>query len=471
MKFVSSCILLVLLFSSCHKDKREKTIIAGEIVNPTSAYLTLIDRDEVVDTIPIQKNGQFYYEFKQDHEKLYLFKHDPEVQSIYLKPGDSTVFRLNTVEFDESLTYGGDTGVENNFFVETFLLNESNNDVILSYYKINPEEYEQITDSIHQQRISDLNTLQRTHNLSNYFLRIAKKSIDYEYFDMRERYAFLNHRYFSERKLPTNYFEYRDQVDFNDEDLYYYFGYLRFLDNYLKNISVAYCKENMEEKDCFNLNTYDNLSIRVDFVNKIFDNNVLRKRFLKRFISQEIIFAETEAQIQETLNSLEDFDFSEQEKADVRRLANFHQQFLVGEKIGDLELYNVDKEKKTFREFASAKPMVVHIWSGNSSEMHQNRFKKINELRKKYPEVDFIGINIDFENPVIWHNVLFRNAYNTAYEYQLADFKNYGDLYSNYLNKIFFVDSTCKIQQGKTLLSSQNFESELLEFLNSKQEN
>ena len=58
---------------------------------------------------------------------------------MYLEPGDSIMLRVNTLKFDESLTYTGKGSAKNNFLTELFLLNEAADQQIVSFYRLEPE--------------------------------------------------------------------------------------------------------------------------------------------------------------------------------------------------------------------------------------------------------------------------------------------------------------------------------------------
>jgi hypothetical protein len=89
----------------------------------------------------------------------------------------------------------------------------------------------------------------------------------------------------------------------------------------------------------------------------------------------------------------------------------------------------------------------------------------IKDLEKKYPEVNFIGINIDFQNPGAWKKIV-ANLELKSNQYQVIGQDDNKDLYANYLNKVLFVSSDATIHHGEMLLNSLNIESLLIEFLN-----
>ncbi|HET8810304.1 MAG TPA: hypothetical protein VFM65_08580, partial [Flavobacteriaceae bacterium] len=96
----------------------------------------------------------------------------------------------------------------------------------------------------------------------------------------------------------------------------------------------------------------------------------------------------------------------------------------------------------------------------------RNDHKIARELRRKYPEINFIGINIDDSEPQIWLDALRKNGYDQDFEYQI---RNSGDkkiLYTNYLNKVLFINKKGEIVFGDITFDHGAFEGYILEFLN-----
>ncbi|MBS3739577.1 MAG: hypothetical protein KGY51_11395, partial [Psychroflexus sp.] len=114
MRNVVVC-LISLLFLACSNNRNDLTYFGGGIVNPKDDYVILLQQDSIIDSIPIDKNGHFSYEFNLKEPGLFTFKHGYDPQIVYLEPHDSLKLRVNTLQFDESLVYDGTSGVENNF--------------------------------------------------------------------------------------------------------------------------------------------------------------------------------------------------------------------------------------------------------------------------------------------------------------------------------------------------------------------
>ena len=70
------------------------------------------------------------------------------------------------MSFDESLNFSGEGANKSNFLLDMFLKNQGNNDLILTYYKIEPAQFARITDSIRKERFQYLENLNEKHKFS-----------------------------------------------------------------------------------------------------------------------------------------------------------------------------------------------------------------------------------------------------------------------------------------------------------------
>lgn len=467
MRYLLLCFLM-LLFGCSSEHKRELTFIGGRVVNPNSQYVTLEHNDSVIDTISLDSNNNFGYEFLQEKESVYTFKHYPESQTIYLRPGDSTVLRVNTLEFDESLSFGGSSSKENNFLINMFLLNEQDNDLILSYYKITPQNFISKTDSIMKLRFENFEKLKTKSTFTPYFENIAKSTIEYEHYDMRERYAFLMKKYIPSKfdEFPEDFFDYRKEANFNHPDLVSNFSYMRFLDNYLRNKSIELCET--ENRDCFDLNDHQNLKRRLNLVHDLFDNDYLKSNFFNRFIRREIVFSQTEEQLAETLSIIKKFNLSALDEEELHQLTAIQSKYLVGKNLKNLSLRTPSLDTIEFHKVSNAEPTIMYTWSALSFEGKKNNLKKIKELRGKYPEFNFISVNLDFQNPNLWTSALKKFNYPAQTEFQVISdvpTNTYG-FFRNYLNRVYIIDKNYTLTNNSLSLFDPKLESHLLSILN-----
>src|SRR5690554_8152381 len=111
MKHLYFLLFLMLTFVSCKKDAKQNegdiAYLGGEIINPSNNYVVLLKGNSVIDTLPLDTKNRFLYKVKELIPGLYTFSHGGEIQMVLLEPLDSIMFRLNTMEFDESLVFTG----------------------------------------------------------------------------------------------------------------------------------------------------------------------------------------------------------------------------------------------------------------------------------------------------------------------------------------------------------------------------
>ena len=146
----------ILLIASCEKEAKSDTYIAGKIINPHLEYVTIKDFNGFNDTIPLSDDGSFSKSYNYLSPGFYTFSHPRESQTVYLSPGDSTVLRLNTKAFDESLAFSGSHAKENNYLINLFIQIEEEERMFLENYRLPQARFKRMIDSITSVRLKNL---------------------------------------------------------------------------------------------------------------------------------------------------------------------------------------------------------------------------------------------------------------------------------------------------------------------------
>ena len=97
-----------------------------------------------------------------------------EAQSFFIEKGDSLVFRLNTLDFDESLVYTGIGSKENNYLIDLFLENEEQEKLFLTYSQLPSHVFAKKIDSVKKLKLIKLKKFAKKHNTSKHFLMLLK---------------------------------------------------------------------------------------------------------------------------------------------------------------------------------------------------------------------------------------------------------------------------------------------------------
>ena len=109
---------------------------------------------------------------------------------------------------------------------------------------------------------------------------------------------------------------------------------------------------------------------------------------------------------------------------------------------------------------------MIYFWS-STYRSHIDSHKKADELKLKYPEIDFIAINVNNDDVKLWRNVIKQYRYNADNEYLLANPKEAKyKLAISPINKVMIIDEKGKIVNAHTSMFNIRFEEELLGLLN-----
>ncbi len=436
-------------------------------MNPRSNYLVILKENQPLDTVYLDSKNRFSHRIDNVKSGLYLFQHPPETQGMYLQPGDSLLFRVNTMEFDESLHFSGSGGDRNNFLAEMYLLDENNADLLLSYYKIEPADFDKKTDSIKNSRLKFLEARNKKFNFPPDFRILAEQTINYEIYDLKERYTYLVNKYYRQFSgmFPEDFYEYRKSVDFNETCLQSSPGYKRFIENYLINMSLLDCaKSNNDYRDCSSLTDHGNIKIRINKIDELTDIPSLRQHFFSKLGALGIIMATEREEILEILKILKEKGLSEQRYEDFRHLGTIQLSYLPGANVREVQLVNSEGRNFPFGNILNS-PSIIFVWSKNN-EGHIRDHQLVNNLQDKYPEINFIGINVDVGETAGWQRTLQNYNYDTNREFQLYQTPVKKKFFQYYLNKLLFLDASGEVIIGDAYLHSPDLENRILEFLN-----
>ena len=215
IKRLSLICILALSFVSCKNDVTDPdnnyAYLGGEIINPRKDFVILSKSERVLDTVILDANNRFLYKIENLEDGLYTFKlpaaEGLEYQMVLLEPRDSIMFRLNTLEFDESLVYTGYGAKKNNYLINLFLDGEAEDKTILSYSQLPADEFERRLDSIRDLKLKKLktfnanNTTSPIHSFSLFPLGIIQQILvsrpvpnDRVLYDSDQRYIIITKR-------------------------------------------------------------------------------------------------------------------------------------------------------------------------------------------------------------------------------------------------------------------------------------
>ncbi|MEH6658060.1 TlpA family protein disulfide reductase [Leeuwenhoekiella marinoflava] len=465
---VAICISLILLIG-CSKETQKTesgTYIGGQIINPTSNFLLLKKDDKLIDSIKLDQNNRFLYKFSDFKQGLYQVFHN-EGQVIYVEPNDSLLLRVNTFEFDETLTFTGYGAVKNNLMIELYLQNEQENDLMLQQevYQQDPETFTRSIIKMKENREAIVSRFFQKYDASVSFQKIIHAIVDYDFYARQEVYP-MSHfgvdRIKFLESFPKSFYNYREQADFNDSGLLDLYSYQRFLINYFNQAAFKdYYKEEPYNPLSFTHNLH-----KLRIINSKISNDSVESFLLTRTIKDYLANSNDKKGGQTLYDMYMERITSEQDRILIQELYEANKKIETGKHIPNEKLINSDSDTLTLDQIIK-RPTFVFFWS-SARKSHALRAQKLAKtLIQKYPEYTYIAINVndDFDK---WQRTINRYQFDIAKQYFIKDsFDELSqDLALNSLLKTFILDRNGIIINAHANIFSSNFENELLQGLN-----
>ncbi len=463
--YITILVCFISLISCTNEDskKSNNTFLGGEIINPKWGYVLLSKNDQIIDTIHLDSRNRFFRKFSDFESGLYSFIHS-ERQLVHIEEGDSIMIRVNTIEFDESLSFSGNGAERSNFLIDMFLHWESENDGFTKHYQKEPQVFQKLLDSMHRERQKFLTKFNLKHDVSPAFEEIALASVNYDNFQRKESYPFShygkNKLAFIEN-LPDDFYSFRESVNLNNTNLQELYTYQRYINAYLDH--EAY--KRYGTRASYNTVSYTHNHNEIEAIKENITNTSLKDSKLYRTGRIFIANSNNKEDVDNIFKLLMSSITSEEVKNKMSALYITHKKMEAGNKIPDLMLVDAGQRMVTLTSTLQ-KPTVIYFWSYNNHMHMENSHKKAHDLQSKYPEFNFIGININDEND-LWTQHLRQHKFDPSKEYRFDDpFHARRSLVITDISKTIVLDKKGKILNSHANLHRSNFEDELLAYLN-----
>ncbi|MBP0902259.1 TlpA family protein disulfide reductase [Mariniflexile gromovii] len=467
-------LLVILTLFNCKNDGNNSAdnyaYFGGEIMNPNGDFVVLLKSDEVIDTIKLDNRNRFLYKINDLKEGLYTFYHGGEIQMVLLEPKDSLLFRLNTLEFDESLVFTGIGDKKNNYLMNEFLENEIQEKKIFKFCQLKPDTYERRVDSLKAFKLDKLNKFRSKYNPSPLFDKIAKANIDYSYFSSKEVYPFVHHgnnKGDIVKSLPKDFYDYRKSINYDDDFFKEHNHYNSFLRYSVNNFALEDHLQHSTDKEfkrnslCYNID-------RLKIVDSLIKNKNIKNDLLYHFTSIYLSKSNNPENNDAIVKSYLSISTDETGKTEIKRFATSLNNLKEGGNFPNIKIIDYKNAELEINSLINT-ATVICFWSNQYYNHFKESHYKLNELKEKYPEVKFIAINIDDFGQDKPKASLKENRFKFKDEYQFKNPKESIEaLAIQPMTKTIVLDKNKKIVYSNTNIFSGNFEEQLLGAINRK---
>lgn len=460
--FLPSLLALVSLglFTSCdkkHSDEDYTAYFGGEVIDPQNNYVLFLKDNEVIDTIYLDKKNRFLHKFDSLSPGLYTFKHQPEYQYVYFDKNDSLMVIINSRDFDNSIVFCGRGHEKNNYLMEMYLLNEKDRSNMYDVFFRNSNDFIKNIDSSFAVRRKVYEQHKLKHEWSKNFDSLALASLELPHFFKKEVYPYA-HKFISGENiiddLPANYYNHRKSVDFNNPTFSNYYPFVNYVTSLLNNITFTDKKGNIDE---FTLeNSIKKLNIADTLIkNQKIKNTVLNGLAMRYLLEDQNMYNNTTF-----IKRYLEISTDKKMQNEINKIAKSVHNLSVGKKLPFENFVNTDNQPVELENLIS-KQTVIFFCTTNADSHLKAVHKKVFNLNSKYPNVNFIAINID-DSYDEWKKKLAEFDHKNVVEIHANDFEKIKeDWVINKIHRTIILNADGTIKNAFVNLFDVNFEKNL----------
>ncbi|PRP66061.1 TlpA family protein disulfide reductase [Nonlabens agnitus] len=405
---------------SCEEDTSGTTYISGKVVNPEVSYVVITNYTDIRDTLQLDNNGNFETSFEDLTSGLYSISYPGEYQSFYIVQGDSLGMRANTKAFDETLAFTGAHSKENNFLIQLFIDIEKSNMRLLKYKNESPKVFYKNVQNVKKERLKNLDNAVAKYNFEDRFVDFAKFIINLNSYYELERYPILNdgNPYEDEGVVfPEEFFAHRQRLDLNKTKLLNNYAFRPFMNAMVSNI--AFKKLSIKNDDDVDLNSYYYNKERLAIIDSTLTDETLKNYFAASEIRNFIRRRKNAKDINLLVNDFLTISTDQRVNAEIAQMASTYISLDPGQPLPNFKLRDIENETVMLKEEVKHLT-VLYYWSIQDKNYAVGIHEQVKDLQLKYPEIEFIGINIDDLGYDEWQDVIAQNNFRDSREFQIS---------------------------------------------------
>jgi hypothetical protein len=458
--FLPLSIVLFSTLTSCKRVFKEDDFVAyfgGEVLNPQEKYVLFLKDDEVIDTIYLDKNNRFMHKFDSLAPGLYSFKHNPEYQYVYFDKNDSLMVRVNTFDFDNSVVFCGRGDEKNNFLMELYLKNEADKDKMYDNFDKDVKSFIKNIDSSFAIRKSFYLKRKAEIGWDENFDVLAKACLNFHHITKKEIYPYAHQFRTGENirtKLPSNYYEHRKEVDFDNTLLTNYSPFIKYVSVMLNNVSLQ--KDHLD----LNENSLENNIEKLNITDTLIKNQKVKNVVLNNVAMMYLLEDQNMYNNQKFIERYLQLTTDKENKKEITEIYNSVQNLKVGNRLPKIELVDTVYKPLDINTVIN-KPTVLFFWTSHAESHFVASHRKVMELQAKYPNYEFIAINVN-DNVANWKNALKKYNFESIKELHASDFEAIRKQWViTKIHRIIILNADGTIKNGFANLFDVNFEENL----------
>lgn len=452
--------LMITSFTSC-KDGiiggNNVAYFGGEIENPKNNFVVFMKDDKVIDTFYLDKDNRFFHKFDSLTPGLYSFKHDPEYQYVFFDKNDSIMIRLNSNDFDNSLMFCGKGDEKNNFMMELFLKDLELKNNMFEVYSKDEKSFSKYIDSSYQNTDKLYKKRKSFINWSDEFDEIAKANIELNYAYKKEIFPIV-HEFKTGKSIKTNlpksYYDYRKKINVNKHNLLHYSPFINYMTSMLNNIVLTNCKGHLDDM------SLENNIKKLQIADTLIKDKNVKNLVINNIANMYLLSDQCSMNNGKFFNLYSKMITDEKMKSKVIATAENIKKLKSNNVLPNVSLLDVNKKPVNLKDLLTKKT-IIYFWTKQSESHAIYSHKKVDELKAKYPSIQFIAININ-NSQEDWIKELKNKNYSNSIELRATNFEELKNKWV--INKVYrtmIINKNGTIDNAFVSLFDANFESHI----------
>ena len=415
---------------------------------------------KVIDTIILNPDNTFFKKFDSLTPGLYSFKHEPEYQYIYFDKNDSLMVRVNSQEFDESIVFCGRGDEKNNFLMELFLKNEHDRNVMFDVFNENISQFSTKIDSAYKSKQTFYNSKKESIEWSEEFDEYALAMLNFFHYSKKELYPVIHKMRTGidiKKQLPNDFYDYRKDIDFNNNKLTNFSPFVRYLSNLMNNLSDNDEWANRSEID----KSFLASSKKLHIADSIFTNEKIKNTVLDNIAFTYLLEDQNIVNNKKFLDNYHSLSTDKNQHNEIKKIGDAIQKLKENNPFPDANIVDTNNNVVLLSSVIKKKT-VVFFWTKNLESHFVASHKRVMDLQSKHPDYDFISICVD-ENQEKWLGILKNyHSFKGIKEYRVQNFEEVKDRWVvNKIHRTIVLNSDGTINNAFVSLFDINFEKNL----------
>lgn len=446
------CLLGFLFILGCATEKEMPTtaFFGGQIINPSSEFVTLYKYDQRIDSLPLDKENRFAKRYDSIRFGLFKMEHLPEKQMVIIEPGDSIWSRANMSDFNASLVFSGPGSGKNNFLMDTYLNISQERSFLSSKYVLNADAFGHIIDSLLQEKKAAWMKFSNQAQLTPLAQKITQAAYVYPYANRRERYALIRGK--TTLKKDSTYFNFRKFLNYGEHDLVYFEPYITYMMSYLSQEALEEGQLFVQEKNKTEFNVK-----RIQLIDDRISNPILRNILARTVAFEELLNFRNHLYHEKFLQFFIAVNTSPYYLNEILSLHASLIQMEPGQELPVVEMETNRGEIINSDEVFKGKRTVVYFWSQTQMNHFKRTQERVKQYKERFPNYRFVGVCIQPYNDLVRN---YQTIMKIAPENQFA-LVNFERASSEWvitlLNKGIIINENGRILDGFGNFSSSTF--------------